>query len=311
MKFSERNGYRAPRLEYQGEAMDEPLRNDLWNTIYSWYFRPNSNPKVAQQVWRGYLVQPVDLFRMDNAQKMVRGQMIGGEWLEAYDAVEYIASLAHGMASAHRPGDLFYDRDAAAFLKAINETLDRHMAGWHILGGQVAPVTSTREIESVDDALTAAVAVSAGAEHHLRAAVSALSDRSDPDYANSIRESYLAVEGVAKAIIGDPNATLGQALKAISRRTSAIDAGVLVGWSAMYGRASDVDGLRHAGALAPVFAAADARYMLVTASAFINLLLTYDTHNAAVDYVPESEVPAWERPSFEASTPDTETTVTA
>lgn len=302
MTFSERNGYATRRLQYQGEAMDQPLRNHLWNTICTWYFEPRAPQDLPHSVWRDYLFQPVDLFNLAEARDLAREVMTDGPWAQAYDLVEYVTTFVDEQATA---SPFLYD--PKPFIDAINEILDKHMAGWRILRGQVVPITAEMESDSVDDALTAVDANHAGASHHLRAAVSALSDRTDPDYANSIRESFLAVEGVAKAIVGDRKKTLGEAIGIIKRRTSAIDAGVLQGWSAMYGRASDADGLRHAGPLAPVFNAADARYMLVTASAFINLLLTYDTHNAAVDYVPESEIPPWERPGFEASTPDPET----
>ena len=291
--------------------MDEPLRNALWNVLHDWYFKRGSNPKVAQAVWSDFLIEMVDLFDVDAARIAARERMAEFVWSHSYDLVEFVATISYSDVSQSVPGDLMYNTHAATFLEEINRVLATHMAGWHLLAGKIIPITSQTEIETVDDALAGTAPISTGASHHLRAAVAALSDRAVPDYANAIRESFLAVEGVAKAIAGLPNADLEGALKAIGHRSSALDGGLVKGWRSMYGRLSNTDGVRHAGTLAPVFSAADARYMLVTASAFINLLLTYDTHNAAVDYVPESEIPPSDLPGFEANTADTETTVTA
>lgn len=309
MRFSERYGYDAPRLGYQGESMDDALRGDLWNALYTFYFNARDFGWQAESVWRVFFHKPQDLCLPDKARTLARDHMLEASWAKAYDLVEHLTTIAHNDVTkvpTTAAEDFFHETESEAstnFLSRINTILDQHRAGWHVLGGKVVPITDQIEIEDVTAAGTALDGRHPGAAHHLRAAISALADRDSPQYANSMRESFLAVEGVAKAIAGTPKGDLAKALRQMKGRGSGIDTGLINYWDSVYGKASGPSGLRHAGALAPDFNAADARYMLVTASAFINLMLTYDTHNAAVGYVPESEIPPWERPGFTTDSP--------
>ena len=99
-----------------------------------------------------------------------------------------------------------------------------------------------------------------------------ISDKKNPDYRNSIKESISAVEAYCKYIVHDPKATLGDALKKITVSTS-IHPALERGFSAIYGYTSDSGGIRHAltdEKETPSYA--DAKFMLVACSSFINFL---------------------------------------
>jgi hypothetical protein len=83
-----------------------------------------------------------------------------------------------------------------------------------------------------------------------------LSARDSPDYRNSFKESISAVEAACQIITRDPKATLGAAVKKLE------DCGIKL-HSAFRGALDE-----------PTLDSDDARFMLVSCSAFVNYLKT-------------------------------------
>jgi hypothetical protein len=111
---------------------------------------------------------------------------------------------------------------------------------------------------------------------HVRTALELYSKKPQPDYRNSIKESISAVESAAKIITGLPNATLGEAIKQIDQRHS-LHESFKKGILRLYGYTSDKGGIRHSLTDSTNIDEADARYMLVSCSAFANYLISrYD-----------------------------------
>lgn len=106
---------------------------------------------------------------------------------------------------------------------------------------------------------------------HLQTAVDRFSDRDAPDYRNSIKEAISAVESLCRILTNDSNATLAGALKKID-----VHPALQKGFSAIYGYASDADGIRHAMLDEPTLSADDAKFYLVLCSAFVNYLIAKD-----------------------------------
>ena len=100
-------------------------------------------------------------------------------------------------------------------MQGCNDAFEQELAGYRFVGGVITPITSTEAIDAIEKAQEDAVG-SKGVKLHLRRAVELLSDRKSPDYRNSVKESISAVESICRAVAQDPNATLGDALKAIS-----------------------------------------------------------------------------------------------
>lgn len=101
--------------------------------------------------------------------------------------------------------------------------------------------------------------------------MSLFADRKAPDYRNSIKESISAVEAICKAIADDENATLGKALKVVKDKVG-LHRGLEEGFLRIYGYTNDADGIRHALMDEPNVSSEDARFMLVSCSAFANYL---------------------------------------
>jgi hypothetical protein len=103
-------------------------------------------------------------------------------------------------------------------------------------------------------------------------AIRLYSDRKNPDYRNSIKESISAVEAAVKIITEDEKATLGQALTIVQQKHN-LHAALKEALSRLYGYTSDEEGIRHAILEGPKVNEADARFMLVICSAFANYLV--------------------------------------
>jgi hypothetical protein len=99
-----------------------------------------------------------------------------------------------------------------------------------------------------------------------------ISDRKNPDYRNSIKESISAIESVAKIISNNSKDSLGGALDKIKGKIK-LHAALEKVFKQIYGYTSDSDGIRHALTEETNCDFEDAKYMLVSCSAFINYLV--------------------------------------
>jgi hypothetical protein len=93
---------------------------------------------------------------------------------------------------------------------------------------------------------------------HIDTALKLLSDKQNPDYRNSMKESISAVEAVCKIIAKNEKTKLHQRLRD--------------GFKALYAYTSDTHGIRHALKDDDQPEAEDAKFMLVSCSAFVNYL---------------------------------------
>lgn len=98
-----------------------------------------------------------------------------------------------------------------------------------------------------------------------------LSDRKNPDYRNSIKESISAVESLARILTKNNKATLGDALRLLEQRRG-LHLALREAFSKLYGYTSDEQGIRHAMLDEPKISAADAKFFLLSCTSFINYL---------------------------------------
>jgi hypothetical protein len=88
-----------------------------------------------------------------------------------------------------------------------------------------------------------------------------------------MKESISAVEAICKLITGDPKAKLGQALNEIEKKTG-LHPALKKAFTSLYDYTSDAQGIRHALKDESNLYFEDAKFMLVSCSAFINYLMT-------------------------------------
>jgi hypothetical protein len=98
-----------------------------------------------------------------------------------------------------------------------------------------------------------------------------MSNKENPDYRNSIKESISAVESIAKSITGKPKATLGEALKVLEV-SNKLHPALKNSFLSLYGYTSDEGGIRHSMLAEPDLTIADAKFFLLSCASFINYL---------------------------------------
>ncbi|MCK9209876.1 MAG: hypothetical protein M0P61_03455 [Ignavibacteriaceae bacterium] len=278
MLFSERKGLKTSKL-IQLDYVDDDLRFALWDSVYTQIFLKveyyqdynsmfariprlsNSNlGKLFEEYWHSLLKRPIDNLpdRMDSAVKIIREYFFECTWNNVYDFIEFTACNCP-------------DSFLSNFLKYCNKVLERENSAYRFVNYHITEVTSQVEIDSIEEALKKSSHYY-GVQTHLNSALTLLSDRKNPDYRNSIKESISAVESLAKKIVGNDKTTLGDALKIFEDKNQMHPA-FKKSLSTLYGYTSDANGIRHAILEESNLSVSDAKFMLIACSAFINYII--------------------------------------
>ncbi len=270
--FSNRKGLKADDKLAQIEGIDADLRNALWNVFDRSFLRTYQAFSIQTTVeqsnltqafhflWDLYFKRTIDTIPrfFQDAATEVRACFFGCQWYEVYDLLEFTAQF------------LLLDGRGEAFRTDLNWALERENSGYRMVGIRIAQLTSKEEIGAVEEALRDTEDLG-GVNNHLRLALKHFSDRKAPDYRNCIKESISAVEAMVQLITGEKGAPLGKALSKVDK-TIPIHGALRQAFSNLYGYTSDAEGIRHALLDEPTLSHGDAKFMLVSCSAFINYL---------------------------------------
>lgn len=163
-------------------------------------------------------------------------------------------------------------RTAEKMAPLFNRILEDEVSGYRILDRQVVPITNPAELSTIQEAYSTKYD---SVNTHIAKALTLYADRKTPDYENSIKESISAVESMCCIITGmtGAQATLGKALKKLKESGVHIHSAMENAFSSLYGYTSDENGIRHGGIDFTSAPAEDAKYMLVSCSAFVNYLI--------------------------------------
>ena len=267
--FSHRKGLKKVRTEIQVDSIDEALRNRLWNVLDFYYWkdaglytdRMTTNiQSFLNKLWHSYFKRPVDTlhWRWSTNYEIVREYYFKCEWYEVYDFIEFTAN--------NYTIELINKR----FMKTCNDVLESESSAYRFVGNQFTQITSEEEISEIEEALETPLKP---VKAHLEKSLELLSDRKSPDYRNSIKESISAVEAICRLITRNKKATLGQALKEVKTKVG-LHGALEKAFSHLYGYSSSAEGIRHALLDEPKLSFEDAKFMLVSCSAFINYLIS-------------------------------------
>ena len=263
--FSQRKGFKPVSELIQIEGMSEELRNSLWNVLdsmiwstdgYVWkqYGTPEIEP-FSRALWFHFFKKPVDSRPRHNSDilSQIRSYYFECPWYEVYDFIEFVIR--------------YYDK--SKLIEFINLMLERELSGYRIVSGHIVNITDKQEVEMLEEVLRDTKFE--GVTAHLERALELVSDRKNPDYRNSIKESISAVESIARIITGNPKATLGEALR-ILERDGKLHPALKEGFSRLYGYTSDEGGIRHAMLEEPNIDVNDAKFFLLSCTSFVNYL---------------------------------------
>lgn len=274
--FSQRNGYTPARDAIQVEGLDDESRMVLWNRLAqaseglwkTWGI--DAAEDAMRRVWADVLGRPRDEYRDSSRSTLpgLKSRILQGEWFEALDALEGFAQALDTEAPRSNIGTVI--------ARALNDEFERLVVGYRFVGLQITPIDSEVALGAVEQALSSP---GGAARHHLERALELMSNRQAPDYPNSIKESISAVESAIRVATGE--AKFSDGVKGLEAKGIAVHPALKRAWLAMYGWASDEDGIRHGGRTPPEVNQALAKYVLVTSSAFVSYLLEVGTSNTS------------------------------
>lgn len=272
--FSQRRGITPVSEKIQTDGIDDALRTALWNAVNKEMrsipgFFPEGYREVglissfSEAIWDRHFKRPVDTRPADSKEiyNELRRHFLGAEWFEVYNFLEAVLQWWPDYQNVG------YRESLQA---RLNDALERERSGFRFIDFLAVQITDAEEIKSIEEAIRddrfAAVS------EHLSTALHHLSRRPTPDFRNSIKESISAVEAMAREVTGKKKATLPDALDALARSKKPLHPALRGALEKLYGYTSDDAGIRHALEAEPDLSLADARFMLVACSAFVNLL---------------------------------------
>jgi len=265
--FSQRRGLKPISEIIQIDSMNDALRNSLWNvlspklfleyskSVFVTIYSGKSIDTFIKYMWEKYFKFPLDNLpdsRISSVRWLFK-YFQNCQWNEVYDFLEFTMNYFK----------------SPKLVEDINSVLERELAGYRFVGGVFTDITNEQEIkmleQAVDDKNFPAVS------SHLKRSLALMSDKENPDYRNSIKESISAVESIAKAITEKPKATLGEALKVLEV-SNKLHPALKNSFLNLYGYTSDEGGIRHAMLTEPDLTIADAKFFLLSCTSFINYL---------------------------------------
>ncbi len=273
MLFSQRKGLKPIKDIIQVDSMDNDLRTGLWNVLNDFYLEKARNgiwisrcpPNLAslfREIWINYFKYPIDEMNSDLRYviETIKDHYFNKSyWNEVYDFIEFIAEAYP------------YEKISILFQKSCNRVLEKELSAYRFVDGKLAQISSKEEIEEIEKALDVPDEFK-GVKVHLTSALDKLSNRKNPDYRNSIKESISAVEALAIIISKKPKAKLKDALEEIEKVVN-LHPALKESFIKLYGYTSDASGIRHALLEEEDINFEDAKFMLVSCSAFINYLI--------------------------------------
>ena len=272
--FSQRMWIESQTL-LQKDNMTEKLKNKIWDTllnILEWLCEHGSwdlNYSIDYSIDNNFIIDFSNQFwlkwdtvpREEGKFKQFLWTKIFSSWNSIYDYIELL----------FRWQDII-DFNKTVKLNEINRILKEENSAYRVSqNGLVLPISNEEELESIHEANTNPYAP---VNEHIQKAIS-LFKKEPADYANSIKESISAVEALCQIIIDDKKATLGKAIKKLKEKGVIIPPALEEAFNKLYGYTSNEGGIRHAlseGDTPPTFD--DAKYMLVSCSAFVNYLIS-------------------------------------
>jgi len=270
MRFSERNGIIKAKDSIQIDSIDSDLKNGLWNAVQicyldkvgTQYIHDSRYQTFLKSIWHNFFKLPLDT--MDDwyrdTRRYIRTWFFDCAWYEIYDFIEFISTIS----SPTQPEE---------FIKFCNKLFEKELSGYRFINNIIAPITSELEVEEIDTAIkNSEDNALVGVKTHLDNALRMIADRESPDYRNSIKESISAVESISKVLSTGAKDSLGGALDKIKGKIK-LDPSLEKGFKQIYGYTSNSDGIRHALMEESSCDFEDAKYMLVSCSAFVNYLI--------------------------------------
>ncbi len=263
----------------QKDDMDKTLRNDLWNAFQKYFLNrivyisstamigdcystrlleDCVNQKFIIDLYENFFILPIgNMIKhpLSTIKDEIASLYNDLQWYQVYDLIEYISTKVINYSN---------------FESDINLRLERNNSAYRLIKSNICPITNKEEIETIKHASNTTFDI---VNTHINKAIQLFSNIKNPDYENVIKESITAVETMCSIIVGQKT-TLGEALKKLEDNGVSIHPSLKSSFSKLYGYTSDANGIRHSGDIGgPESTFSEAKFMLISCSAFVNYLL--------------------------------------
>ena len=267
MVFSERNAYVEKTIQL--ETADRKLKQRIisaflkneFNSYESddWMYYGDETHDLLIKIGSPNYFSSLETAKRQNIINLQEYLMESNEWYIIFDFIEYYL-------------DCISTSKAIEVTNVINRILEEESYGYRVLDKQVVPITNLQELSAIHEAHST---LFDSVNQHFNKTLVLYADRTEPDYENSIKESISAVEAICCIITGatGSQATLGKTIKRLKDTGIHIHPAMESAFSSLYGYTSDEDGIRHGGIDFANAPAEDAKYMLISCSAFVNYLI--------------------------------------
>lgn len=287
--FSDRNGINKIPTEIQVENFDNRTRTALGNfflrlfngEIYIHSFGIFFNDEICETFLKCLISEVyceplvgfcyLSRYKENYYKEYIAPTIMEHNYADILTLLEFLVqfSSCFDSDSMHPPG--FPTNIKQEISEKINDIFESEFVGYRVVDGIITPITDEVEIQAIQDGLEVEFG---GCRSHIHKALSFLSDRENPDYKNSIKESISAVEAICKIIVGDEKSELNKALKKLKEKGLKIHPALEQAWNKLYAYTCDEGGVRHSEkAFESNVTFEEAKYMLVSCCAFVNYLI--------------------------------------
>jgi len=268
----------------QVEEITEELSNDIWNVFYAVFYEyyQKLHGDVAlfeekQTIQRFFQAihmmqhKPLDEYKEGEFLEKTKELLFKCWYEDSYEWIEFVIKAAN----SYKIGRV------SKFISLVNDRLEYHNSAYRIHDDQVIMVNNKEELAEVK-----MVAQNSVQEHlttvqeHLNTALKHL--KPNGDLRNCVKESISMVESVARIIAPSEN-TLGKALKKLDKEGT-VNSLLNESNNKLYNYSNGPNGIRHALMDPNVdLSVEDARYFLISCSAFTNYLFEKGRKNNIFD----------------------------
>ena len=286
--FSDRNAIKPENTEIQLKDFDKHTRIQLQNMISELFSKVYDGEYYKDKRIQEYLIfvlgtvysEPIKAgyyYDKYKVMDLIENTICNDEYDDVLTLIEAIVQYWDDYLKERDGGRYFSEFDETYINGSIfdiaNIYFEREYVGYRFVDGEIVPISDKYELAAIEEALSNKYKSVQG---HIAKANHLLADRTNPDYENSIKESISAVEAICKIFTGakGKEATLGNMLKKLEEKGVKIHGGLKSAFNILYGYASDANGIRNAGDIGgPSSTFEEAKFMLVSCSAFINYLI--------------------------------------
>lgn len=286
--FSDRNAIRAENTEVQLKDFDERTRiqlenmiSELYTSIFgaSVYHTEDRIQKFLRFVKGEIYSLPVNTRMYEDVNqvfKIINDTINKGEYDEILTLIEAVVQYWDYYLKNKNYNTYYNEYDGyleISLFEYVNDIFEREYIGYRFIDEIIVPISDKYEVETIDKAVQNRYKP---VREHISKANVLISDRENPDYENSIKESISAVEAICSIVTESKgkDATLGKMLKKLKDNSVNIHPALEAAFSSLYGYTSDASGIRHAKFLEQGKTTfEEAKFMLVACSAFVNYII--------------------------------------